>query len=761
MTTSQRVGLCFGILSGASAVLVALLVFAGTARAGQDDPFGAKYKAQAAATDPFSEQYKAADVEAVPPRAVQAPAAQAKESLLTKKLAELVTFDVRVEPAQAKAGDIVRLTVMGKLQPGFHTYPITQRTPDQGQLSTIDYELPAGLKALWPLAESKPVFKKESIGKRSEVYLEHEHSFTWSQDLLVQPGAKPGPARLGIRITLEVCDSKGCYGPAPYRPLEATLEVKEGGVSTLSPKLRQRLAAPEPAVRVVAVPAGLPATKDGPRRGAGGASGNANAGDPPVQGGDADGNQTSLLALLGFAFFGAFLMLLTPCVFPMIPITVNFFLKQSEKEHHRPLLTACVYSGTIIILLTLVMLVLGNVVVTLANDAWFNLALGAVLVFFALSLFGMYEIELPSGLARFTSAREGKGGYVGAVFMALTFTITSFTCTGPFLGALLAPVAHKQPPFAHLFLAALVYSATFAAPFFVLALFPSLLKRLPKSGGWLNAVKVTMGFLELGAALKFLANTDLAWSPGNPRLFNFDTVLCAWVALSVLAGLYLIGVFRLPHDDAVEHIGVLRMLFACLFFGLALYMTPALWGQRLHGVVGENIVAFLPPQLAVAGNDGRAAGGDGAKLAWHLSYQDAWREAKRDNKLIFIDFTGVFCTNCRDNEENVFTQSRVRSLLSRYARVQLYTDTVPDPKLSAADAKGQANRNSDWRAALVQDVTNPYYVILRPDPGQPFKDGRPNGQVLAGRKGKIFDVDDFVQFLEQPDRQAVLTARRD
>src|SRR5581483_4422585 len=206
------------------------------------------------------------------------------------------------------------------------------------------------------------------------------------------------------------------------------------------------------------------------------------------------------------------------------PITVNFFLKQSEKEHHRPLAMASVYSGTIIILLTLVMLALGNVVIALANDPWFNLALGAVLVIFAMSLFGMFEIALPSGLARFTSAHEGQGGFMGAIFMALTFTITSFTCTGPFLGAMLAPVAGIKPPVWQLATAAVVYSATFAAPFFVLALFPAMLKKLPKSGGWLNAIKVTMGFLELGAALKFLSNTDIAWHPGNPRFFNYDTV---------------------------------------------------------------------------------------------------------------------------------------------------------------------------------------------------------------------------------------------
>src|SRR5262249_34174251 len=171
------------------------------------------------------------------------------------------------------------------------------------------------------------------------------------------------------------------------------------------------------------------------------------------------------------------------------------------------------------------------------------------------SLFGMYEIELPSFLARFTSAREGQGGMAGAFFMALTFTITSFTCTGPFLGPLLAGASTLKPSTDKLILGALAYSAVFAAPFFFLALFPKLLKALPKSGGWLNAIKVVMGFLELAAALKFIANTDLALNPGDPLFFTYETVLCAWIALSVACGLYLLGVFRLPHDSPVEYIG--------------------------------------------------------------------------------------------------------------------------------------------------------------------------------------------------------------
>jgi thiol:disulfide interchange protein DsbD len=372
----------------------------------------------------------------------------------------------------------------------------------------------------------------------------------------------------------------------------------------------------------------------------------------------------------------------------------------------------------------------------------------------------MYEIELPSGLARFTSAREGQGGFLGAIFMAVTFTITSFTCTGPFLGAMLAPVAGIRPPVHYLVLAALVYSTTFAAPFFVLALFPAMMKKLPKSGGWLNAIKVTMGFLELGAALKFLANTDLAWFPGNPRVFNYDTVLCAWIALSLACGLYLFGFFRLPHDDKVEHIGALRMVIGTIFLGLAFYMLPALYGGKPHGIIGENLIAFLPPRLT-DGAERNGNGGGKDELAWHLDYIEGWKQAKSDNKLIFIDFTGITCTNCRDNEENVFPRPAVQEGLKNYVRVRLYTDSVPDRRLSASEAKEQAARNDRWKDAIA-DPTNPTYIVFDPDRNEPFtREGLLNGKVVGKRNGKIHDLADFVGFLKDSQRAGVVRSAPD
>jgi thiol:disulfide interchange protein DsbD len=662
-----------------------------------------------------------------------------------------IDFAVSVDPVKARRGQTVRVTIRGTPRPGYHTYPLTQRSADpaqdDSQLSNLTYDDTKGLKPLWPVSESPSEFASVSgVG----VFLEHQRPFTWSQDVLVLPDATPGRKTLTAHLKLQVCDQSCVWGE---HRLPVTLEVLDAPPEPLTASLKERLAAKKPQIQVVPVPANLDEKPRGPGEGPQPSA----VETAPAAGTPTAPDKRGLVGLLLASAGAAVAMLFTPCVFPMIPITVSFFLKQSEKQHHNALLTAAVYSLTIIVVLALAVLVLGKLIIVLANDAWVNLALGALLVFFALSLFGMYEIELPSGLARFTAAREGRGGYAGAVFMALTFTITSFTCTGPFLGPLLVTVKALSVGRAELVLAAFCYAATFAAPFFVLALFPGLLKTLPKSGGWLNAVKVVMGFLELAAALKFLANTDLAWNPGNPLLFNYETVLCAWIALSVACGVYLFGGYRLPHDTPLDHVGVVRMLLASVFFGLAVYMAPALWRTTPQGLVGQGLVAFLPLDTRPAG---ATPLGGSTELTWHRDYEEAWKLATRENKLIFIDFTGQNCTNCRYNEKNVFPDPAVHRELEKYVRVQLYTDFVPDPSLSTADSREQARRNSNWQSETFGDVANPLYAVIKPDPRTPFEDAgdgnqKLKGMVLGVRKGLIAkdQLKDFEQFLKGPQQQ--------
>ncbi len=661
--------------------------------------------------------------------------------------AERIDFAFDVKPVPARRGEVVTLTIGVKPRPGFYTYPATQRAAqnESQSITELTFAKSSAFQPIWPTQEPPAEFYDTHVPGVGTV-LRFTQPFTWTQAILVLPDAPTGPQVLKLSINIQVCDKKSCLpGEHTY---DITIPVSDATPVPVTDAIQARLKAKQQ-IREVPVPdavtAKAPSTKSDSSKPA-----VAQANGSPSTPSPTNPADQSIWGVLLASIGSAFLMLLTPCVFPMIPITVSFFVKQSEKEHHRPFRMAGIYSLTIIIVLTAAVLILGKFVIDLANNPWMNLGLGVVLIFFALSLFGMYDIELPSFLARYTSAHESKGGLLGTFFMALTFTITSFTCTGPFLGPLLASFGAMQVSYTHLVIAALAYSATFAAPFFLLALFPGLLKTLPKSGGWLNSVKVVMGFLELAAALKFLGNTDAVLNPGNPWLFNYDTVLCAWIVLSGACGLYLLGIFRLPHDEPQEHIGVGRMVLATIFLGMSLYLIPALWRNMPLGVIGEKLIAFLP-------QDSRqpAPGGNGAKaeLDWHRDYEQAWAQAVKENKLIFIDFTGVQCTNCRDNEYRVFPRPEVRRELEKYVRVQMYNDSVPTKGLSREEAHQQALRNRELQDATFGDISTPLYVVFKPGKDGPFtKDGRLNGVTLEKVAGLIPDtaIGQFVTKLQAP-----------
>jgi thiol:disulfide interchange protein DsbD len=450
-------------------------------------------------------------------------------------------------------------------------------------------------------------------------------------------------------------------------------------------------------------------------------------------------------------FWGG-ISLVTPCVFPMIPITVSFFLKQSEKEHHRPIVMASVYSLTIVVVLTLAAAFLLQAFRYLSIHPLMNYGLGALFVFFALSLFGMYDIELPSGLARFTSAREGRGGLLGTMFMALTFTIISFACVAPFLGGFGGTAAAARPMWQNL-LGGFAFAATFAAPFFVLALFPTLLRAMPKSGSWLNAVKVVMGFLELAAAFKFLRSAELIQSGGEVTIFSYDLVLGIWIALAFLCGLYLIGVYRLPHDTPVESIGVPRLVFSAAFIGIAVYLTPGLFkvgndgnAQRPSGTVFAWVDAFLLPESRGGSRQGPVIG----DLYYAVEKAREHLRQTGQPKRVFVDYTGMICTNCRDNEREVFPRPEVQHAMQQYLAVELYGDTMPrdiyapalraeiknDPERLDLDAQA----NVKFQLKLTDSDAMPAYTILEP---------QLDGTILVvdSYEGRISNVPDFVRFV--------------
>ena len=709
-----------------------------------------------------------------------APArAQDDDDLFTVKpsdkaapIADLISFKVNVEPPEGRRGETVRVTVTGTPKSGYYTYPLTQRTSGQDEiylLKDLVFETPPGLTALWPIVESDPEKAFEPAEKTE--FLKHKKAFTWSRDVFISANATPGKTTIPIRTDgLQVCSNRCIRGDLK---MQADFTVSDAPALPLTPEIEKRLNAVRPPIRVVDGPQDPPPPRTGvpPPAEKPGEDTTFPIDESPgayklsleqvqsqLQATRREAPPVGLLAFMLQGVFWGAVSLITPCVFPMIPITVSFFLKQSEKQHHKPVTMAVVYCLTIVTVLTISAIALLSVFRELSVHSTMNFALGALFVFFALSLFGMYDIELPSALTRYTSAREGKGGLLGVVFMALTFTIVSFACVAPFLGGFGGTAGSSAISWEHRILGGLAFSLTFAAPFFVLALFPALLQQLPKSGSWLNSVKVVMGFLELAAGLKFFRQAELNLVR-SPQFFTYDLVLGMWIAIALLCGLYLLNVYRLPHDGPVESIGVPRLLFGFLFISLGFYLLPALFTsaangekQRPRGTVYAWIDSFLLPEPSESG----AAG-----LAWNgnlpRAIEEARVEAKRTGqpKYVFVDFTGETCTNCKFNEKNVFTKSEIKKLFEPYSLVQMYTDKVPDgffsPRLrsafgtSVARQKADAEFNLQFQRDTFGTEQLPLYVILRPIPGEDRIE-----EVARYDEGKINQEADFARFLRKP-----------
>jgi thiol:disulfide interchange protein DsbD len=696
---------------------------------------------------------------------------------------DLITFAVKVEPAEARRGQTVRLTISGTPKSGHWAYPLTVRAAGQDAaflLRDLIFSDAPGIKPLWPITESDPQAVFEPAEKTD--FLKHKQPFTWSRDLLILPDAKPGKHAITIKTKgLQICNERKCT--IGEQEVDTVVTVSDAPAVPLTPELEKRLKDPKPAIKVVGgetkPPAGVspdskekaapPAPTPEPKRdkpaeegvklypiteSAAAYKGSMEAIQKRIQ--TTETPPTGLLAFMLQGVFWGAVSLVTPCVFPMIPITVSYFLKQSEKKNHRPVTMAVVYCATIVIVLTISAITLLWFFRSLSVNPIMNFALGALFVFFALSLFGMYDIELPSALTRYTSAGEGKGGLIGVMFMALTFTIVSFACVAPFLGGFGGTAGGAAITWTHRILGGLAFSTTFAAPFFVLALFPSLLRKMPKSGSWLNSVKVVMGFLELAAALKFFRAGELVKTP-DPQFFTYDLVMGAWIAIAILCGLYLLNVFRLPHDSPADSIGVVRMLFGLAFVSLGLYLLPALFRyapdgqkQRPRGAVYAWIDSFLLPEAS----ESKGALPFTGNLAQALEDAQTFARKTGQSKLVFVDFTGKTCTNCKINEDNVFTRSEIESLFRPYNLVQLYTDVVPDKFYSSEVSnrfRGGAERQQEdalTNLAFQREAFGteqlPLYVILRP-----HADGRIE-VVDRYDEGKINDVNAFAQFLRKP-----------
>lgn len=445
----------------------------------------------------------------------------------------------------------------------------------------------------------------------------------------------------------------------------------------------------------------------------------------------------SYWSILLFGFLGGLVALMTPCVWPMIPMTVSFFLKKS-KSRSRSITDAIIYSISIIV----IFLVLGILITLIfgpgklneiATGAVFNLIFFALLVFFAISFFGAFDLSLPASWSSAIDARAEKtSGFLSIFFMAFTLVLVSFSCTGPIIGTLLVE-AFTQSNLLGPLLGMGGFALGLALPFGLFAFFPSMLKELPRSGSWLNTVKVVLGFLELILSLKFLSVADLAY---GWHILDREVFISIWIVLFILLGVYLLGKLRFSHDAPVQTTSVTRFFLAVFSFSFAVYLVPGLWGAPLKAVS-----AFAPPLYT---QDFNLYGGTFSEFD---DYEEGMRYAKEHKKPVLLDFSGYACVNCRKMEGAVFDSPTVRSIIEHdYVMIRLMVDDKADLKEPmTVEEEGRKVRIStvgDKWAYLQRHKfginSQPYYIILD-NKGLPLEQPRAYDESIS----------DFVSWLER------------
>jgi thiol:disulfide interchange protein DsbD len=475
---------------------------------------------------------------------------------------------------------------------------------------------------------------------------------------------------------------------------------------------------------------------------------------------EAESDKGGLLGFMFVAFLAGLAALLTPCVFPMIPMTVTFFTGRS-KSRISGIRNAGIYGLSIIAIYTIagtaVAAIQGPEFANWLSTHWLpNVFFFLIFIFFAFAFLGMFEITLPSSFVNKIDAKADKGGMAGIFFMAFTLVLVSFSCTGPIVGSILIKAAGGDfiTPIAGMF----AFSLAFAIPFTLFAIFPEWLNSLPKSGGWLNSVKVVLGFLELALAFKFLSVADQVYHWG---LLDRDIYIAIWIVIFFLLGLYLLGKIRTKHDSPMDYIGVPRLMLAISTFVFVVYLIPGLWGAPLKALSG-----YLPPMATHDFNvmESRAGAatesnqlGEIPKYAdflhfphgiqGYFDYKQAMAAAQKQGKPLFIDFTGHGCVNCREMEARVWSDPQVLQRLQEdFVMVALYIDEryeLPEAEWYVSDYDGKEKKtigkqNADFQITRFNNNAQPYYVILD------HKE-----ELLVKPKAYDTNILNFVTFLEE------------
>lgn len=488
-----------------------------------------------------------------------------------------------------------------------------------------------------------------------------------------------------------------------------------------------------------------------------------NSTDPEKNLTSEDSEKQSMWGIFIAGLLGGFAAFIMPCIFPMVPLTVSFFTKRSDSKI-KAVSQALLYGIFIIVIYValgmLITIAFGSDALNeLSTNGIFNFVFFLILVLFAASFFGAFELTLPSSFVNKIDAKSDQGGFLGLFFMAFSLALVSFSCTGPIIGTLLVEAASKGERMGPA-IGMLGFAIALALPFVLFAMFPSMLKSMPKSGGWLNSVKVVLGFLELALALKFLSNVDLAY---HWNWLDREVFLSLWIAIFGLMGLYLIGKIKFAHDSSLSHMSVPRTILSILVFSFVIYMVPGLWGAPL-----KSISAFLPPSatqdfdLSVsnfvpASANTTTAGkqkkyydifherGTPKGFDPYYDYEEGLAAAKELNKPVLIDFTGWNCVNCRKMEANVWTDPKVANILrEQFVMVELFvddrTELAPEEQFvseySGKKIKTIGNKNSDFQASAFNSNSQPLYVIVDTE-----------GNVLIPPSGANYDVNSYANYL--------------
>jgi thiol:disulfide interchange protein len=621
---------------------------------------------------------------------------------------------------ERQADGTVKLIAQATIEGSWHMY--SQKSGEDGPLATT-FVLTSNPRLTLSGGFVEPAAHSEfSTQFNMELaYFEHSARFVQTANI-----TGPGPLTVEAEVSFQVCNDEMCLFPE-YIPLTFKIPAQKNAAPT-----DEGLVATEAQIQ---------------------ADGDASAPSEEAEGSDVDtvatastdstpadvspvpaadetemkqGHWGVFLEGMGWGF----LALLMPCIFPMIPLTVSFFIKQSKTraEGISKAITYGISINVIYVALGLLITVVAgpDALNAMATDPWFNLFFFGLFVIFAISFFGAFEITLPSKWVDGSDNLSQRGGLIGIFFMAFTLALVSFSCTGPLIGSLLVRASNSGEllgPAMGMF----GFSFALSLPFMLFAAFPGWLQSLPKSGGWMNTVKVVLGFLELAFAMKFLSTADMVW---QAHWVSRELFLAIWTGLTFLIALYLFGAFRMPHDDKVEAISVPRMLFGTTFFILGFYLLPGTFGAPVRLVAG-----FPPPAHYAEAPGGAYLGGGGSEQALNYTgtacpdglpcfntLDDAKAYAKQVNKPIMIDFTGWGCVNCRKMEEQVWVDPEVHRILKEeVVLVSLYVDekvALPESEQYTTPAgkkiKYVGQKWSDFEASTYGANAQPYYVILDP-----------------------------------------------